>query len=114
MRKRHPNVVNEISMERRILSRLRHPNIIELYHAFQDYTSLYLLLEYCGGGEVWQQLQSNEIGIGIPLSMARFYTSEVIAAFEFLHGKGIIHRDVKPENMVLTSSGRLKLIDFGE
>lgn len=116
VKKRHPNVVNEISMERRILSRLRHPNVIELYHAFQDYTCLYLLLEYCPGGEVWQRLQADGGGlasVGVPESFARFYARELICGLSFLHSRGIIHRDVKPENMVLTAGGRLKLIDFG-
>lgn len=52
MKKRHPNVNNEILMERRALTKLKpHPNIIELYHTFQDYSCLYLLMELCTGGE---------------------------------------------------------------
>jgi serine/threonine protein kinase len=51
VKKRHANVHNEIQMERRVLSRIRHPNIVELYHSFQDYTCLYLLLELCPGGK---------------------------------------------------------------
>lgn len=116
VQKRHPNVANEISMERRILSRLRHPNVVELYHAFQDCYCLYMLLEYCAGGEVWQRLQAEGkslVSVGVPYTLARFYTREVVEALRFLHGEGIVHRDVKPENMVLTARGRLKLIDFG-
>ncbi len=119
VRARHPNVANEVNMERRLLSRLRgHPNLVELYHAFQDHDCLYYLLEYCPGGEVWQRLQLRtgsgaSVSVGAPLSLARFWAAEVGAALEFLHGKALVHRDVKPENMVLTARGRLKLIDFG-
>lgn len=51
--------------------------------------------------------------MGLCPSMAVFYASEVVAAIMYIHSKGIVHRDIKPENMVVTSHGRLKLIDFG-
>ena len=57
IKRRHPNVYNEIYMEKRALTQLHgHPGIIEMHATFQDYSSLYYLLELCSGGELWSQL----------------------------------------------------------
>lgn len=113
MKKRHPNIHNEILMEKRVLNKLNHPNITQLFSTFQDASALYYQMEYCGGGEVWSAINDGNGAVGCYWSLARFYMAEAINAVEYLHRCGIVHRDLKPENMMISSSGRLKLVDFG-
>ncbi|GLD94962.1 hypothetical protein PINS_up003587 [Pythium insidiosum] len=114
LRVRHPNIFNEINMEKEVLNRLRHPNIIRLYHTFQDDHNLYFLLEYVQGGELLDYLVHDGRQIGLDEATARFYLADVVNAIEYMHSQQIVHRDLKPENMVVCSSdGHLRLVDFG-
>ena len=122
IKKRHPNVHNEIKMEKRALAKLQdgplgcHPNIIKCFQTFQDYYTLYYMQELCDGGEMWAQtLSADGARSGVPVhsSLARFWLSELVDAVEHVHGCGLVHRDIKPENMMLSGDGHVKLIDFG-
>ena len=113
MKKRHPNIHNEILMEKRVLNKLNHPNIVQLFSTYQDASALYYQMEFCGGGEVWSAINDHNGAVGCHWSLARFYMAEAINALEYLHNCGIVHRDIKPENMMVCSNGRLKLVDFG-
>ncbi|KAI2652076.1 Rho-associated protein kinase 2 [Labeo rohita] len=77
--------------------------------AFQDEKYLYLVMEYMPGGDL-VTLTSN---YDIPEEWARFYTAEVVLALDAIHSLGFIHRDIKPDNMLLDRNGHLKLADFG-
>lgn len=86
------------------------PFICRLYRTFRDEKFIYLLLEACLGGEVWTILRN----VGrFDETTTRFIIASVLEAFEFLHGRGIIFRDLKPENLMLTANGYVKLVDFG-
>ncbi|TMW68764.1 hypothetical protein Poli38472_006232 [Pythium oligandrum] len=114
LRVRHGNIFNEINMEKEVLNKLRHPNIVRLYHTFQDNENLYFLLEYIEGGELLNYLVHEGKQIGINEDAARFYLADIVNALEFMHANQIIHRDVKPENMVVCATdGHIRLIDFG-
>jgi serine/threonine protein kinase len=115
IKRRHPNVHNEILMEKKILNMLSHPNIVILYSTCQDAEALYYQMEHCDGGEVWSLILDEKVNkmVGCPRSVARFVLAEALNAIEYMHQKGVLHRDLKPENMMLTSSGHLKLVDFG-
>ena len=119
MQRRHRNINNEIHMEKRVLNKLDHPNIVTLHATFRDYGSLYYQMEYLQGGEVFQMLfeHCKEDGlahsVGMHFSLVRFIMAESINALEYMHRCGIVHRDVKPENMMLTASGHVKFVDFG-
>lgn len=96
--------------ERRQLERLRHPFLVEFRAAFQDQFFLYLVLEYVQGGELYSELAKT--GFIEPYD-AKVYVCEVVCALSFFHSKRLVYRDIKPENILLTSTGHIKLTDFG-
>uniref|UniRef100_A0A673ZKR5 non-specific serine/threonine protein kinase n=1 Tax=Salmo trutta TaxID=8032 RepID=A0A673ZKR5_SALTR len=83
--------------------------VVQLFYAFQDDRYLYMVMEYMPGGDL-VNLMSN---YDVPEKWARFYTAEVVLALDGIHAMGFIHRDVKPDNMLLDKAGHLKLADFG-
>ncbi|XP_061410130.1 rho-associated protein kinase 2-like isoform X3 [Lethenteron reissneri] len=95
--------------ERDIMAFANSPWIVQLFYSFQDDRYLYMVMEYMPGGDL-VNLMSN---YDVPEKWARFYTAEVVLAVEAIHTMGYIHRDVKPDNMLLDKSGHLKLADFG-
>ncbi|OQR83335.1 3-phosphoinositide-dependent protein kinase [Achlya hypogyna] len=111
---RHPNIFNEVNMEKAVLNTLRHPNIIRLYHTYQDATNLYFLMEYITNGELWDALTLCGKQVGCTEGLARFYAADIINALEYMAANGIVHRDLKPENMILSKEdGHLRIVDFG-
>eukprot|EP00088_Acartia_fossae_P036926 TRINITY_DN3811_c0_g1_i9.p1 TRINITY_DN3811_c0_g1~~TRINITY_DN3811_c0_g1_i9.p1 ORF type:complete len:450 (-),score=170.44 TRINITY_DN3811_c0_g1_i9:494-1843(-) len=96
--------------EKNIMLSCSSPFVVKLYRTFRDSRYLYMLMEPCLGGELWTILRDKK---KFEDSAAKFYTGCVIKAFEYLHSKGIVYRDLKPENLLLDSSGYVKLTDFG-
>lgn len=99
-----------ILAEKEILSSIVHPFIVNVYSTFQDKTTLYFVLEYVIGGEFFTHLRKAN---RFPEHTARFFAASVVAAFEHLHSRDIIYRDLKPENLLLDREGYLKICDFG-
>ncbi|XP_038134615.1 rho-associated protein kinase 2-like isoform X1 [Cyprinodon tularosa] len=95
--------------ERHIMAFSNSPWIVQLCCAFQDDRHLYMVMEFMPGGD----LVTLTINYDIPEKWARFYTAEVVLALDAIHSMGFIHRDVKPDNMLLDQQGHLKLADFG-
>ena len=86
------------------LSEDPHPNIILLHATFQDYATLYFLLELCPGGEMWSRTlnaDGSKAGIPAPYSLARCWVAELVDAVEHCHAHNLVHRDLKPENLML-------------
>lgn len=102
--------IENTNSERRILAQLRHPFIVSLKYAFQSTDKLYLVTEYCKGGELFFHLKRMR---SFTLEMAKFYCAELTLALEYLHYNNIIYRDLKPENILLDEEGHIKLADFG-
>lgn len=96
--------------ERKVLSVVNHPFIMRLHYAFQTPEKLYLVLDYCPGGELFFHLSRFR---RFPERVARFYAAELLLALGHLHKRGIIYRDLKPENVLLDAEGHVKLGDFG-
>eukprot|EP01029_Cantina_marsupialis_P020328 TRINITY_DN4767_c0_g1_i1.p1 TRINITY_DN4767_c0_g1~~TRINITY_DN4767_c0_g1_i1.p1 ORF type:complete len:1041 (-),score=292.86 TRINITY_DN4767_c0_g1_i1:1478-4600(-) len=111
--------VRNIFSEKQILSKVHHPFIQHLFGTFQSATHLHMVTEFLAGGELWRVMYGRNRPFapsaygGLPIDVARFYTANVILALEYLHSRGIMYRDIKPENLVLNEKGYLKLIDFG-
>lgn len=81
-----------------------------MYKTFRDDRYVYMLLEACLGGEVWRLLRERG---KFDEHTAKFIIACVAQAFDYLHPKGIVYRDLKPENLVFDSRGYVKLVDFG-
>ncbi|XP_055491291.1 rho-associated protein kinase 2 isoform X3 [Leucoraja erinacea] len=95
--------------ERDIMAFANSAWVVQLFYAFQDDRYLYMVMEYMPGGDL-VNLMSN---YDVPERWAKFYTAEVVLALDGIHSMGFIHRDVKPDNMLLDKFGHLKLADFG-
>ncbi|CCD51892.1 hypothetical protein ACHAPC_008472 [Botrytis cinerea] len=104
--------VDHVNHERSVLSDVAgHPFITTLITSFSDHDSLYMLLDYCPGGEVFSYLRKAK---RFDENTARFYAAEIVLILEFLHEQeGVAYRDMKPENLLLDAEGHIKLVDFG-
>lgn len=92
-----------------VLKLLNHPFIIKLHYAFQTPDHLYMILDYCPGGDLSYHIVKNLF----EEDEAQFFIAELILAVEHLHSHDIIYRDLKPENILIDGDGHIKLADFG-
>ncbi|KAM3656366.1 myotonin-protein kinase [Ammospiza maritima maritima] len=97
--------------ERDVLARGDRRWITRLHFAFQDPQCLYLVMEYYIGGDLLTLL--SKFGDRLPLTMARFYLAELVMAIDSVHRLGYVHRDIKPDNILLDRWGHIRLGDFG-
>uniref|UniRef100_A0A0K2SVW2 non-specific serine/threonine protein kinase n=1 Tax=Lepeophtheirus salmonis TaxID=72036 RepID=A0A0K2SVW2_LEPSM len=104
------NQVAHVIAEKDILAEADNDWIVKLYYSFQDKDNLYFVMEYIPGGDLMSLL----IKLGIfEESMAKFYVAELACAVDSVHKMGFIHRDIKPDNILIDSKGHIKLTDFG-
>jgi len=104
------NEVEHTLAEKNILQQIRHPFLMNLHYSFQTDDKLYFILDYVNGGEMFFHLQREK---KFSEERVRFYAAEILLALEHLHKNGIIYRDLKPENLLLTDEGHICLTDFG-
>jgi len=96
--------------ELNVLKSASHPFIVRLHYAFQSAWNLYIVMEYCPGGELFFHL--SRAG-RFSERRCRFYAAEILLAIEYLHTLGVIYRDLKAENVLIDAYGHVKLADFG-
>ncbi|CAD7926398.1 unnamed protein product [Amoebophrya sp. A25] len=110
-----PNIKRLVETERELAAEFGaekepHPFIVQLHEAFQTKEKLYYVYEYLNGGELFDLVRVLK---RFNVTQFGFYATEVVEALSFLHEKGILHRDVKLENVLLSADGHVKLCDFG-
>ncbi|XP_042223034.1 serine/threonine-protein kinase greatwall-like isoform X2 [Homarus americanus] len=103
-------MVEQVITERDALARTKSPFCVQLYYSLQTTSNVFLIMEYLIGGDLKSLLTI--YGYFDEL-MAIFYAAELALALDYLHSHGIVHRDVKPDNLLLDNKGHLKLTDFG-
>lgn len=102
--------VEHTRTERKILEIVQHNYIISLKYAFQTNDKLYMITDYCSGGELFFHLKRMR---RFTEGMMRFYSAQIALALHHLHERSILYRDLKPENILLDKHGNCKLTDFG-
>lgn len=104
------NEVEHTKSEKSILMKLSHPFLVGLHYSFQTPEQLYFIMDYINGGELFFHLQKDR---KFTEDRVRFYAAEIASGLEYLHSAGVIYRDLKPENLLLTNDGHIVMTDFG-
>ena len=106
--------VQQVKTEIDILKIAKHPNIIQLYDVFENENYIYIIMEYCAGGDLFSYIEKR--GFRLPETRAAEIIHKLSTAVFFLHEYGVVHRDLKPENILMTdnsSTADIRLVDFG-
>lgn len=104
----------QVMTEKQALLRLAdprpHPSIVQLHFTFRDDEHLYFVLELASGGELSETI--DRLG-SLHIESAQWLTAELVSALAFMHSRHVVHRDLKPQNILLAESNHIKLVDFG-
>ncbi|KAK7164743.1 hypothetical protein R3I94_003206 [Phoxinus phoxinus] len=106
----NPTSLQKLFREVRIMKTLHHPNIVQLFEVIETEKTLYLVMEYASGGEVFDYLVSHGRMKEIE---ARAKFRQIVSAVHYCHQKNIVHRDLKAENLLLDADANIKIADFG-
>ncbi|KAE9593598.1 putative protein kinase Group-Pl-3 family [Lupinus albus] len=106
-----PKVNESLFKEISILSTINHPNIIRLFQTIQTNDRIYLVLEYCGGGDLGAYIHRHG---KVSEATARHFMTQLAAGLQVLQEKHLIHRDLKPQNLLLTSTSATPLLKIGD
>merc|ERR1719471_1657032 len=102
--------VAHVRAERDVLVEADHPWVVKMFYSFQDSINLYLIMEFLPGGDMMTLLMKKDT---LSEDCTQFYVAETALAIDYIHKLGFIHRDIKPDNLLLDSNGHVKLSDFG-
>uniref|UniRef100_H3B4E0 non-specific serine/threonine protein kinase n=1 Tax=Latimeria chalumnae TaxID=7897 RepID=H3B4E0_LATCH len=106
----NPTSLQKLFREVRIMKGLNHPNIVKLFEVIETEKTLYLVMEYASGGEVFDYLVSHG---RMKEKEARSKFRQIVSAVHYCHQKNIVHRDLKAENLLLDADANIKIADFG-
>ncbi|XP_047566298.1 serine/threonine-protein kinase STK11 isoform X4 [Lutra lutra] len=111
--RRIPNGEANVKKEIQLLRRLRHKNVIQLVDVLynEEKQKMYMVMEYCVCG--MQEMLDSVPEKRFPVCQAHGYFCQLVDGLEYLHSQGIVHKDIKPGNLLLTTSGTLKISDLG-
>ena len=97
--------------ETELLEGLKHENIISLITVNETANNIYLIIDYCSNGKIFDYIKAKKLEKTPELILN--FTRELFSGFRYLYNNNIIHRDIKPDNLLIDASGRLKIADFG-
>ncbi|KAL3991416.1 vacuolar protein-sorting-associated protein 4 [Sarotherodon galilaeus] len=106
----NPTSLQKVFREVRIMKTLNHPNIVQLFEVIETEKTLYLIMEYASGGEVFDYLVAHG---RMKEKEARAKFRQIVSAVHYCHQKNIVHRDLKAENLLLDADSNIKIADFG-
>ncbi|XP_037123420.1 MAP/microtubule affinity-regulating kinase 4 isoform X2 [Syngnathus acus] len=106
----NPSSLQKLFREVRIMKTLNHPNIVQLFEVIETEKTLYLIMEYASGGEVFDYLVAHG---RMKEKEARGKFRQIVSAVHYCHQKNIVHRDLKAENLLLDANSNIKIADFG-
>lgn len=112
-KKKLGNNLKSIKAEIQILSTLDHPNIVKYYETYENDKFLYIVMEYCPGGDLFDLITKRSKGQLLKESLVAEILKDLLLAINHCHEHKIAHRDIKAENVMVGEDGRIKLIDFG-
>jgi len=93
-----------------ILQKIKHQNIVKLFDSFQTNKHIVFAMELCAGGDLLNYVRKRR---KLKEDLAKYIFKQVVEGLEYCHAKGIVHRDIKLDNILLDSSGKVKICDFG-
>ncbi|KDQ54860.1 hypothetical protein JAAARDRAFT_693265 [Jaapia argillacea MUCL 33604] len=105
-----PNLYSQIKDELHVMEMLHHPNVVEYYGIEVHRDKVYIFEEYCQGGSLAALLEHGRIE---DEGIIQVYTMQMLEGLAYLHSQGIVHRDIKPDNILLDHLGVIKFVDFG-
>jgi len=105
----HPNMIH-IRREIEIMSQTNHPNIIRIYEVFENQEKIVIIMEYAPGGELYDYISKKR---HLEEDEARNIFGQIVSAVYYCHEQGIVHRDLKLENILLDKNNKIKIADFG-
>ncbi|CAA7267217.1 unnamed protein product [Cyclocybe aegerita] len=105
-----PNLYSQVKDELSIMEMLHHPNVVEYYGIEVHRAKIYIFEEYCQGGSLAALLEHGRIE---DEGIIQVYTMQLLEGISYLHSRGVVHRDIKPDNILLDHEGVIKYVDFG-
>ncbi|EGR31045.1 protein kinase domain protein, partial [Ichthyophthirius multifiliis] len=102
--------INSVLNEKKLLSQLNHPFLVNMHYSFQDRDNLYLIMDFMEGGDLRYHIAKQK---RFTEEQTKFFVVNILLGLEYLHKRNIIHRDIKPENLVLDNQGYVKITDLG-
>ena len=103
-------IIENLNSEIEILSNIDHPNIIKIYDIIRTENCIHLVLDYCDGGDLHNFIRKNG---KIQENISKYFYTQISCGLYYLWKNNLIHRDLKPHNILLSTSGNIKITDFG-
>ncbi|XBW37923.1 hypothetical protein QEN19_003503 [Hanseniaspora menglaensis] len=106
------NDMESVKAEKKVFllaTQAKHPFLTNLYCSFQTENRIYFAMEFIGGGDLMWHVQNHRLSV----KKAKFFAAEVLLALKYFHDHGVVYRDLKLENILLTPEGHIKLADYG-